>query len=357
MRRFGRAGRLRRREGAAIEDRLIFLVSPPRSGSTLLARMLGAHSAVAGGPEPHLLTPLAHLGYFERVDAAPYDPVISQEGIRELVARLPLGEADYLAACRAYADSLYARFLATRPGRSRVLDKTPAYALSLPFIAKLYPRARYVVLTRTPLAVLASQAHSFFDGRFEDAVRQSPVLERYVPAIARFLDARTAPTFHVRYEDRVSDPERFLREISTFLELPFEPGTLEYARGAEEGAPATGARGLGNPTGVRQHARPVTSSVERWAVEIAGDSEARRVALEQLDGLDARDVKLWGYDLAEIRTTLERATPSGAPAARRLSRYRLERKALVQARRAVRKVPLLERLIRRARLYCDVLLR
>jgi hypothetical protein len=353
----GRPGILPRREGATIEDRLIFLVSPPRSGSTLLARMLGAHSAIAGGPEAHLLTPLAHLGYYERVDAAPYDPVISQEGIRELVARLPRGEADYLAACRAYADSLYTTFLSTRAGRSRVLDKTPAYALSLPFIAKLYPGARYVVLTRTPLAVLSSQAHSFFDGRFEDAVRQSPVLERYVPAIARFLEERAVPLFHVRYEDLVQDPERRMRELTTFLELPFEPAMLEYGRGGEDGAPATGARGLGDPTGVRRHDRPVTSSVERWATDIAGDPEARRVAAEQLDLLDPRDVKIWGYDLAEIRAMLERATPSDAPAARPLTRYRLERKVLVQARRAVRKVPLLERLLRRVRLYCDVLLR
>jgi hypothetical protein len=319
--------------------------------------MLGAHPQVAGGPEPHLLTPLAHLGYFERVDAAPYDPVISQEGVRELVARLPGGEADYLAACRAYADALYAKFMATRASATRVLDKTPAYALSLPFIAKLYPRARYVVLTRTPLAVLSSQAHSFFDGRFEDAVRQNPVLERYVPAIARFLDARAVPTFHVRYEDLVSDPERFVRELCAFLELPFEAGMLEYGRGGEEGAPATGARGLGDPTGVRQHDRPVTSSVERWAADIAGDPEARRVAAEQLGLLDPRDVKVWGYDPGEIRAALERATPSGAPSARPLTRYRLERKALVQARRAVRRVPLLDRVLRRVRLYCDVLLR
>jgi hypothetical protein len=319
--------------------------------------MLGAHSQVAGGPEAHLLTPLAHLGYYERVDAAPYDPVISQEGIRELVARLPGGEADYLAACRAYADALYGKFLATRPGRSHVLDKTPAYALSLPFIAKLYPRARYVVLTRTPLAVLSSQAHSFFDGRFEDAVRQSPVLERYLPAIARFLDARAVPLFHARYEDLVSDPERFVREICDFLGLPFESTMLEYGRAGEEGATATGARGLGDPTGIRQHDRPVTSSVERWPAEIAGDPEARRVALEQLELLDPRDVKIWGYDKAEIRATLERATPAAAPPPRALTRYRLERKALVHARRLVRRVPMLERLLRRVRLYCDVLLR
>ena len=110
--------------------------------------MLGAHSRVAGGPEPHLITPLPHLGYYERVDAAPYDPVISQRGIRGLVARLPGGEEDLLAACRAYTDHLYARRLESAPGKSLLLDKTPAYALVLPFLTRLYPKARYVVLTR-----------------------------------------------------------------------------------------------------------------------------------------------------------------------------------------------------------------
>ena len=76
-----------------MQDRLIFVIGPPRSGSTLLARMLGAHSQIHAPMETHLLTPLAHLGYFERVDQAPYDPVVSQRGIREVVKALPGGEA------------------------------------------------------------------------------------------------------------------------------------------------------------------------------------------------------------------------------------------------------------------------
>ncbi len=43
-----------------MEDRLIFVIGPPRSGSTLLARMLGAHSAIHAPAEPHLLTPFVH---------------------------------------------------------------------------------------------------------------------------------------------------------------------------------------------------------------------------------------------------------------------------------------------------------
>lgn len=337
-----------------MQDRLIFLISPPRSGSTLLERMLSAHSQIAGGPEPHLLTPLAHLGYFERVDSAAYDPVISQEGIRELVARLPGGEEEYLAACRAYTDRLYQNLLDAQPGHARLLDKTPAYSLVLPFIAKLYPRAHYVVLTRTPLAVLSSQASSFFDGDFEEAVRLSPVVERYVPAIARFLREAQVPKLHVSYEALVSDPRAKLEGICDFLGLPFEESAIEYGAGSR--GTATGARGLGDPTGVAQHGRPVTGSIEKWVGEIAGHPTRRDVALRSLQALDPADLETWGYSKAEIERQLEEARPAGAPRAPKLTRYRLERKLLVAVRRGIRG-NVLGRLVQRIRLLCDLLLR
>jgi hypothetical protein len=339
-----------------MQESLIFLVSAPRSGSTLLARMLGAHSAIAAGPEAHLITPLAHLGFFARVDAAPYDPVISQEGIRELVARLPAGEESYVDACRAYADVLYERFLATQPGRARVLDKTPAYALVLPFLVRLYPRARYVVLTRTPPAVLASQATSFFDGDFATAVRHSPVLERYVPAIARFLRERPVDLVHVRYEDLVADPAAELGRVFEYLELPFEEAAIEYGRSEGDAGSVTGARGLGDPN-VAQHARPVTDFLASWVTDIAGDPERLRITRDCLAGLDPRDVEAWGYSVPEIEDALEKADPDPVAARRpRLSRYNLERKLLVALRRNIH-TNRLGRVVRRLRLYCDVLLR
>jgi hypothetical protein len=339
-----------------MEKRLVFLVSAPRSGSTLLARMLSSHSAVAGGPEPHLLTPLAHLGYFARVDTAPYDPIISQEGIRELVARLPGGEQDYVDACRAYTDRLYEGYLATSPGCKRVLDKTPAYALVLPFLARLYPRARYVVLTRNPLAVLVSYATSFFDSDYAFAVRHNPILRRYVPAIARFLREPPEHSVHLRYEDLVERPEAEIRRVCEALELPFESSMLEYGSAEVQAAPVTGARGLGDPTGVSRHTRPVTDSILEWATELAQDPGHREIALGELDALDPRDLEAWGYTRAGVLADLESASPSVPSRRRPLSRYRLERKLLVLLRRVARAAPL-ERLLRRVRYYCDVLLR
>ncbi len=143
-----------------MQERLIFLIGAPRSGTTLLARMMGAHSAIYQRAEPHLITPIAHLGFYGSVQKAPYDPVNAAQAIQELVADLPRGEEDYLDALRAYTDTLYGRMLATAPGKRFFLDKTPAYALVLPFLTKLYPKAHYLVLTRHPLAILSSWVES-----------------------------------------------------------------------------------------------------------------------------------------------------------------------------------------------------
>ena len=85
-----------------------------------------------------------------------------------------------------------------------------------------------MVLTRNPLAVWSSQVHSFFDGDHEAAMRLSPLLGRYVPAIGRFLRERAVPIHHLRYEELVADPEARMRELCSFAELPFEPGMVDY---------------------------------------------------------------------------------------------------------------------------------
>ena len=79
-----------------VQDRLIFLIGAPRSGTTLLARMLSAHSQIHGRAEPHLITPVAHLGYFGKVQKAPYDQNNVEQAIREVVAEIPRHEAGYL---------------------------------------------------------------------------------------------------------------------------------------------------------------------------------------------------------------------------------------------------------------------
>jgi hypothetical protein len=335
-----------------VEDNVLFVIGPPRSGSTLLARMIGAHSLIFGRPEPHLLTPLAHLGYYAKVDKAPYDAVLAAEAQREFVAALPHGEQDYVDACRAYCDMLYARMLATKPDKRFFLDKTPAYGLVLDFIARVYPTAKYVVLTRHPLAVFSSYAESFFNGDYSAAQAYNPLLERYVPALAKFLRQRPVPIYHVVYERLVADPERLLAEIFAFIGVPNEPQAVEYGR-QEPSAP-----GLGDPIGVKQHTRPTTESVDKWALEIAASPDHLALCRDIVARLDPDDLSLWGHPLDTLWAPLEAAGAAGtAPARKALDRYRLERLLIVKLRGLVQRRPFLRRWLGTVRLGADVLLR
>ena len=49
------------------DERVVFVISPPRSGSTMLVRILASHSAIYGRPEPQQIASLFQLGYYGRV--------------------------------------------------------------------------------------------------------------------------------------------------------------------------------------------------------------------------------------------------------------------------------------------------
>ena len=336
-----------------MQDRLLFIIGAPRSGSTLLNRMLGAHGEINAPAEPHILTPLAHLGYYARVDEAPYDPLIAQLGIRELVPNLPRGEESYLEALRGYTDHLYEGLLEGGSGRY-LLDKTPAYALVLDFITRLYPDARYVILTRHPMAIWSSVVDSFFDGDPVIAHEHNPILERYVPALARFLRKPPRRALHVRYEELVADPESHMRTFCEFAELDFEAGMVDYGAA---GSQASASRGLGDPMTVAGQSRPVTDSLAKWAGQLAGRPERIDQCREILADLDDRDLETWGFDRKTIGAELDAIDPAAAPRpGPKLSRHVIERRLMMAARRRVGDNRL-GRWVRQLREFCDLVLR
>lgn len=330
-----------------LHENLVFLVGAPRSGSTLLQRMIASHSRIYTHPEPHLITPLAYLGYYATVDKAPFDHVNAAQALRELCEELPGGEADYLEALRAYPSTLYEKVLAPT-GKSYFLDKTPAYGLVLPFLVKLYPRAKYVVLTRHPLAILHSVAHSFFAGSYEAAEDANPIVRKYVPAIGSFILEKPVPFVQVRYEDLVADPEPAMRAIFDHIGVPFEPETITYGKHKHI------SKSFGDPMSVEKHERPVTDSVDTWAQDLLARPEAMRIARENVAALDPAHVAAWGYDKDRLFDAVEggEAAPTHTP----LNTYRLKREVLLRLRKNIHHNAL-GAVVKKVRYYCDVLLR
>jgi hypothetical protein len=329
---------------------MVFVISPPRSGSTMLQRILGSHSQISTHPEPHIVTPLAHLGYYATVDKAPYDHINAAEAVREYVDALPGKEGDYLDACRAYLDILYGR-MAASTGKRMMLDKTPANALVLPFLARVYPQAHYIVLTRHPLAILSSYAGSFFEGDYDAAVAFNDVLGRYVPAMARFIRERPAPLHHIKYEDLVKAPEARMAEIFAFLGLPNEEGAVNYGEHDHV------VKSYGDPK-ASQEKRPTTKSVSTWAVELANDAHKLEIARRVVEPIPAEDVATWGYDKQRLFDKIAEVGGQQPKKDRKwaLNSYRLKRKLFMALRKDIHEKPL-GKALKRVKYYCDVLLR
>lgn len=336
-----------------MSERMFFVIGSPRSGTTMLMRMLNVHPDIYTRPEPHLLTPLAHLGYYRYVDRAPYDQLQASLSARAFVADLPHGEADYVDALRAYTDVLYGRMLAPT-GKRFFLDKTPAYALILPFLTKLYPNARYVVLTRHPFAIFSSFAKSFFDDDWQAAHDFNPILERYVPAIAHFLRNEPQRLHHVVYEELVADPEGRMQALCEATGMTYTPDLVEYGSKEVDGT------GLGDPIGVGRDSRPNTKSVHKWAEQVAGNAERIALLEQMVASIADEDLATWGYTRESLWEPLNAVDPERARAARakpkKWDRYSVERRALVVLRRNIHG-NLLGRLLQRVRFTCDVLLR
>ena len=333
-----------------MQERMIFVIGPPRSGSTMLQRMLGSHSAIYTHPEPHIVTPLAHLGYYDNVDKAPYDHINASEAIREYVEDLPAGEEDYLDACRAYLDVLYGRML-DKSGLKMMLDKTPAYGLVIPFLTRVYPDAKFIVLTRHPLAVLSSYANSFFEGDYDAATEFNDILGRYVPAMADFLRQDDVPFFHIRYEDLVKAPEARMAEIFEFLGLPNEEGAVDYGKHDHV------VKSFGDPK-ASQESRPTTKSVSAWAVDLANDDHKLEVAHRMVDPLDPLDLETWGYDKETLFDKVAQAKGEAPKKDKKWkwNSYRMKRKIFVSLRKDIHSSAR-GRFLKRVKYYCDVLLR
>lgn len=339
-----------------MDSQVVFLVGAPRSGTTMLERIIASHSQVMGGPEPHLLTPLAHLGVWANVDKAPYDHIVAGIGQKDFIASLPGKEKDYWQACHCYAQHLYN--CATGFNENTLyLDKTPEYATVWPFMKKVFPKAKYIVLSRHPAAVFSSFANSFFEGNYALTQQHEPLFERYIPSIASLLRDPDLDIFHLRYEDLVSDSENLTRQLCGFLNIAFEPEMLNL------NASKT-TQGLGDPIGIKKYKGLSTQSIERWATEIAEDPNKYQFLRQQLSKISNSDLATYGYAAETLWQPVEDVFVSQNTESRRKGNhssrwtsYKLQRKAIITLRNAAQHSLFFRHSLNKLRLACDVLLR
>jgi len=238
---------------------LVFLLSSPRAGSTLLSAILGRHSRILCPAEPWFLLSLHSLYHGTCTGIAAYDQRLADIGLRELVR-----EDEFLSAARAFAASLYGSRLAAT-GRSVFVDKTPRYYHVLPFLAAVFPRARMIWLKRSPLDVAGSYKTSWgvpagnLSGR--DLSPDAFDLTLGLTNLGSWFDGSPG-RLEISYEELVVEPDAAVGRILGFLGLDAEPGLSDYGAGTES-MDVLRRSTLGDKK-VHEHARPHGRSIGQW---------------------------------------------------------------------------------------------
>lgn len=209
--------------------KFIFVGGSARSGTTLIQKMLCAHSEVCGGPEFDHAVPAMQL--FARMTSA----------VQLDRQKFFYSEEEVTQCFREFYASLFDGLAARNPGVRYISEKTPANIAAAANLLRLFPDAIYVNVVRDGRDVVLS--HQKVLKRFkhqhgkkgrrwwhEYSVRE--VSRRWNADISRYEEiARTKSVakrvVNMKYEDVVAEPESVVGELFRKLGLSLEAAVLQ----------------------------------------------------------------------------------------------------------------------------------
>jgi tetratricopeptide (TPR) repeat protein len=199
---------------------IVFLVGFPRSGTTLLDRMLRAHPDVEVLEEKSLFS-LLHQDW-------------SNPGTLEALA--DIDEAQIMDARAIYRQEMSRQ--RHQPQRSVVIDKLPLNLAYLFLIYRLFPAAPVIFLQRHPMDACISCFSQAFEleasmGYFLDIEQTAQYYDAVMQVAALSMDQVGNPIHQLRYEDLVAAPQAQLAALTDFLGLQRHDPMLEFGRQSE----------------------------------------------------------------------------------------------------------------------------
>lgn len=208
------------------DGRPLFVLGLPRSGTTLVDRILSSHGAVASRGES---TDLAQAVVRAAAPAA---------GKAELVRRS--ARVDFVALGAAYCATL-------PPGSAaRVVDKTPGNFLYLGLIAAALPQARIVHLRRQPMDACYAMYKTLFRMAYpfsydlDDLGRYWLGYDRLMAHWRRMLPPERF--LEIDYEALVADQENVSRRLVAHAGLDWDPACLTFERNPQPSLTASAAQ-------------------------------------------------------------------------------------------------------------------
>jgi hypothetical protein len=221
----------------------IFVIGQPRTGTTLVERIISSHSQVhSAGELQNFGQCIRRLGNYQ--EPRNYSPKLAE--IAATLAPEQLGKA-YLQTSSKLRGTL-----------PRFVDKLPPNYLYLPLILKALPNARVVHLTRNPIDACFASFKQLFADAYPHSYDQGEMARhhaRYYQLMAVWRERFGDRFYDISYEETASKLESSARKLINFLGLPWEDACLDFHQQDSAVKTASAAQ-------VREPAH--TRSIGRW---------------------------------------------------------------------------------------------
>lgn len=293
---------------------MIFLLSGPRSGSTLLRVMLAGHPALFSPPELHLL-PFDSMQHRQKELGLTYLGEGLQRAFMELMELDANGGqslVDALVAQDLPIQRVYSQ-LQELAGERLLVDKSPSYGANIETLERaelFFEDPKYIHLVRHPYSAIESSVRIRIDkllgaGDVDPHEFSEQIWATMNRRIHDFLQqVEPSRRYLLRFEDLVVEPARVARELCQFIGIPYDNALLTPYEGNRmtDGIHAV-SMSTGDPNFLK-HGGIDSELGERW----------KEIELPRQLGPFARQVaEELGYELPREQGTVQHSIQTKRP--------------------------------------------
>lgn len=273
---------------------MIFIISQPRSGSSLLQQLLLNSNQILSEPEPWMMLSLIHTYKGTQITSS-YNPNYTAINFNTFLNSRQDGFHMFKQQIKELALSTYGETFHDS-NTHYFLDKTPRYYHIIDELYELFPKAKFILLIRNPLSVFASILDYNFKGKYfkflssEDRVDDLFLAPKNIENFIKHHDNMKLIT----YEELVKNPENELKNIFGYLSLDVPLNESVYRlKGKFSETNSIDTKSLS------KNSRPTDKYLENWR-KVIDTSQKKKLAIGFLKELRKRHSNYFGYDLGQI---------------------------------------------------------
>jgi len=281
-------------ENNAVDLTPIFIFSLPRSGSTLLQRILAGHDSITTASEPWILLPLIY-SQRDRGIYTEYRQTAAIAAIRDFIGLMPDGVNDYVNELRTFITRLYAKTINGQP--KYFVDKTPRYHLIIDDILQIFPNSKFIFLWRNPLAMIASMIEQFWNGQWKLYLSQVDIFDGVLNMVDGFAKYQTQ-SCSLNFENLLANPNITLEGVFDYLDIPYDFKILELIN-------ETDLKGrYGDKLGLVKYESINTEPINKWK-QVLQNPVRKQWCKNYLRWIGHERLDLMGYDQESLLADLD----------------------------------------------------